>query len=199
MQQLNYTIFEAINATEESHPALLAFGEFAAVYLIYLVPTILVVGWLVGDDRLRRILLEAFVAILVGLGISAVIGWVWPHPRPFVAGVGNTFIEYDATPSFPSNHAGIMLTMACSFVLHPRTRRMGAAFLAVSLTVVWARMYIGVHWPMDMVGAIVLSAAVAGAVAHWHRWLITPVYDRVVRPLFQWLFSPLIRRGWIRE
>ncbi len=199
MEELNHTIFEAINATEQSHPFLLGFGEFAAVYLISLVPLVLVVGWLAGGDRIRRAFTETFFVVAVVLAISTVIGWLWPQPRPFVVPIGNTFIDYDATPAFPSNHAAIMLAVSCTFLLNAVTRRLGAVFLALTVAVGWARVYLGVHFPLDMLGAVVLSVTVAAAVAHWRDVLIAPVYEGVVQPLFRWLFAPAIRRGWIEE
>ena len=198
MEELNHSLFEAINATEASDPLWIAVGQFCAVYLIYLVPIILVVGWLAGGDRLRRILLGTFFAIVVALGISTIIGTLWPQPRPFVVPIGQTFLDYDATPAFPSNHATIMLTMALGLLFRQPTRWPGAVFLAITIPVLWARIYVGVHFPLDMAGAIVLSLVCAGGVARWHQLLVDPVYDRLVHPLFAWLFAPLIKRGWVK-
>ncbi len=199
MEQLNYSLFEAVNATDSTHPVLMSVGEFAAVYLIYLVPATLVIGWVVGGDELRRILLEVFVAIAVALGVSTLIGTIWPHPRPFVADIGNTYLDYDATPSFPSNHGTILLTMAVGLLIQKKTRLLGALFVLVAVPVAWARVFVGIHFPFDMFGAVALSIVAAVGVAASRDWHVVPLYEKVARPLFRRLFAPLIDRGWVRE
>lgn len=197
MQQINHRIFEAINYSEASHPLLVEFGHFAAVYLIFGVPLLMVIGWLVGGDRIRAILWEAFIAILVAIGVSALIGVLWPQPRPYVVEIGNTLLEKRESPSFPSDHATAILTLAATLLIHETTRRLGAAVAAAALLVVWARIYIGFHFPLDMLGAVVLAGVAAVVAAGARDWFVVPLYERVARPLFRRLFAPAIERGWI--
>lgn len=198
MESLNLTLFQALNASPEAPQALRWLAEACAVYLIWLIPVLLVVGWLRGSDRLRRPLLEAFLATLVALVMSWLIGWLWPTPRPFMVPVGQHFLAHAATASFPSSHLTIMLTMGASLWLHPGTRRLGRNLLLLALPVAWARIYLGVHFPQDMLGAALVAAGIAGLVAASRSWLITPLYERVARRLFHRLFAPLIRRGWLQ-
>src|SRR5690554_5969956 len=115
---LNLALFAWQNAAPDSDPRVLWMAELLAVYLIWMVPALLVVGWLRGSERLKRPLLEAFVATLLALAASWMVGHLWPSPRPFMVPVGQTFLEHAPTPAFPSNHATIMLTMAFSLLLH---------------------------------------------------------------------------------
>ena len=61
----------------------------------------------------------------------------------------------------------------------------------------WARIYVGVHFPFDMLGAL----AVAG-VSACLSWGLAPLYLSATYGLTQrirlYLFSALIRRGWVR-
>ncbi|MCC5881504.1 MAG: phosphatase PAP2 family protein [Halomonas sp.] len=196
---LNLTLFARLNATPDSDPRLLLMAELFAVYLIWLVPALLVIGWLRGSDRLKRPLMEAFIATLFALAASWLIGWLWPTPRPFMMPVGATFLEHAPTPAFPSNHATIMLTMAFSLLLHGGTRRIGRYLLLLALPVAWARVFLGVHFPQDMLGALLLAAAMATLVGISRSWLILPFYHRVAMRLYHLLFAPLIRRGWVER
>ncbi|MCE8029868.1 phosphatase PAP2 family protein [Halomonas daqingensis] len=196
---LNLALFAQLNAAPDSDPRLLLMAEVFAVYLIWLVPALLVIGWLRGSERLKRPLWEAFIATLLALAASWVIGWLWPTPRPFMMPVGQTFLEHAPTPAFPSNHATIMLTMAFSLLLHAGTRRIGRYLLLLTLPVAWARVFLGVHFPQDMLGALVLAAAMATLVGASRSWLILPFYHRVAMRLYRILFAPLIRRGWVER
>ncbi|MCE8044599.1 phosphatase PAP2 family protein [Halomonas daqingensis] len=196
---LNLALFAQLNAAPGSDPRLLLMAEVFAVYLIWLVPALLVIGWLRGSERLKRPLWEAFIATLLALAASWVIGWLWPTPRPFMMPVGQTFLEHAPTPAFPSNHATIMLTMAFSLLLHAGTRRIGRYLLLLALPVAWARVFLGVHFPQDMLGALVLAAAMATLVGASRSWLILPFYHRVAMRLYRILFAPLIRRGWVER
>jgi len=80
--------------------------------------------------------------------------------------------------SFPSGHtAGAALgavLLAWSFTPHshrPRTR--AAAWVvaaAVALAVGWTRIYLGVHWPSDVLGSWALSVAWLSAALLLFRW-----------------------------
>lgn len=198
MDTLNLALFTLINASPETDALWLWLAHFCAVPLIWVVPALLAFGWLRGGDRLRRPLLEAFLATLLALGASALIGWLWPTPRPFVVPVGHTFLEHAATPAFPSNHLIIMMTMACSLLLHRDTRRIGGCLLLLAPPVAWSRVFLGVHFPQDMLGALPVSVAVTLLVAAGRERLVLPLYREVACRLHQRLFAPLISRGWVK-
>lgn len=196
---LNLALFAYLNAAPDSDPRLLLMAEVFAVYLIWLVPALLVIGWLRGSDRLKRPLLEAFIATLLALAASWLIGALWHTPRPFMVPVGQTFLEHAPTAAFPSNHATIMLTMAFSLMLHGGTRRIGRYLLLLALPVAWSRVFLGVHFPQDMLGALLLATGVAALVGISRGWLILPFYHHVARRLYHLLFAPLISRGWVER
>lgn len=196
---LNLALFERINATPDSHPAWLLMAEISAVYLIWFIPALLVIGWLRGSDRLKQPLLEAFIATLLALAVSWLIGYLWPSPRPFMVPTGHHFLDHSPTAAFPSNHMTIMLTMAFSLMLHAKSRRIGRYLLLLALPVAWARVFLGVHFPQDMFGALLLAAAMALLVGVSRNWLILPFYHRVARRIYHLLFAPLIARGWVQR
>ncbi len=198
-QTLNLALFTRLNAPVDVDPRWLLVAELLAERLIWAVPLLLVIGWLRGSDRLKRPLLEAFIATVLALAASWMIGYFWPTPRPFMVPVGQHFLAHSPTPAFPSNHATIMLTMAFSLLLHPGTRRIGRYLLLLALPVAWARVFLGVHFPQDMLGALVLAAVMATLVGASRHWLVLPFYHHVARRLYHILFAPLISRGWVER
>jgi len=82
---------------------------------------------------------------------------VWQHPRPFMIGLGHTLIPHAADSSFPSDHATVLFAVSLTLLLG-RATVPGLAVLLAGFCVAWARIFLGVHFPLDMIGA----AAVAG-------------------------------------
>ncbi|MDN4571705.1 undecaprenyl-diphosphatase, partial [Pandoraea cepalis] len=67
----------------------------------------------------------------------------------------------------------------------------------LGLLVAWARIFLGVHFPMDMVGAAVVAAVSAWLVTRQMLWLVVPAY-RVALCVHRKLFARLIERGWVK-
>ncbi len=196
MEHWNTALFLLLNAGDPPDQVARLLAVLFADYVIFLVPLMLVVGWLRGDASRRKLMLEATACGLFALLMNQLIGLVWPHPRPFMVGVGHTLIAHIADSSFPSDHLTLLLSIALTFVISARWLICGAVLLALALPVAWARIYLGVHFPLDMVGAAVVAATSAALCFGLRKKLIEPVFMRA-EPLYRWIFAPLIRRGWL--
>ncbi|MCS2607808.1 phosphatase PAP2 family protein [Halomonas dongshanensis] len=198
MDALNLALFELLNASPEAPSWLIMLAHACASDIILAIPALLVVGWLRGDARVKQPLLEAFIATLAALTVSWAIGTLWPTPRPFMVPIGEHLQAHAPTPAFPSNHLTIMLTMAFSLTLHDATRRIGHVLLLLALPVAWGRIFLGVHFPQDMIGALLLAPVIAALTGLSRAWWVTPFYDRVAYRWYARLFAPLIVRGWVK-
>ena len=141
-------------------------------------------------------MLEGAASGAAGLLVVQLIGLVWQHPRPFMMDLGHTLIPHAADSSFPSDHLTLLWAVAFSFLAHQRTRLAGLALALLGLPVAWARIYLGVHFPLDMVGAAAVAALCTWLCLRHARWLVEPVFQ-VASAIYHRLFAPLIRRGWI--
>ncbi|MGV8893720.1 MAG: undecaprenyl-diphosphatase [Burkholderiaceae bacterium] len=198
LETLNQTLFLHLNADLSTAAWKINFAAAMAEYLIYAVPLILLSLWCWGDASRRALALKACAVALVALGINQLLSIGWPHPRPFMIGLGHTFIPHAADSSFPSDHitvfAAIGLTLVCANI----RSLAGWTTLLLGACVAWARIFLGVHFPLDMVGAV----AVAGAV-----WLgISPVWrllgERItalVTAIYRTLLARPIALGWMRR
>ena len=198
MEDLNHTIFLLLNASAHPSRLLLAIATFFAEYAIWVIPAIIGIGWLRGSDHTRKVLLETTASGLAGLLINQIIGLVWQHPRPFMIGLGHTLIPHAADSSFPSDHLTLLWAVAFSFLMHRSLRPAGIALVLLGLPVAWARIYLGVHFPLDMVGAA-LVAVLSAWLAFREVGLYLPAAYSLALSIHRILFRKLIQIRWVRK
>ena len=76
--------------------------------------------------------------------------------------------------------------------------RLGAGILAcVGVFVSWARVYLGVHFPLDILGAALVSIIAGFTSAYLMRGFGGRLL-KIAESAWRTLFSGLINRGWAR-
>lgn len=197
LETMNQFMFLCINGGVDTPLWLVKTAASIADYLIALVPLLLLSMWLWGDHAHRSVAVKACLVVLLGLAVNQAIGMLWSHPRPFMMGLGHTWIQHTADSSFPSDHltvfAGVGLTLFIDGAV-----ALGIATLLVGLVVAWARIFLGVHFPMDMVGAV--GVVVIVYVIFTPFWCVSGgVIVELLERIYRGLFGKLIAAGWIRN
>jgi undecaprenyl-diphosphatase len=153
--------------------------------------------WLWGDKAKRNLALKACLVTMVGVGLNQIIALVWYHPRPSMIGLGHTWLPHVADSSFPSDHVTVFSSIGLSLLLGGAVRS-GLLTLIAGLVVAWSRVFLGVHFPMDMLGAI--------GVACLTYMAVVPVWRKlgdVLTQFMEWLYRKTmarpIERGWVRR
>ncbi|WP_318208453.1 MULTISPECIES: phosphatase PAP2 family protein [unclassified Streptomyces] len=120
--------------------------------------------------------LAAGVALLVNIPIRGFV----ERPRPFKDHQGLEVLVAGKTDfSFVSDHATLAMALAVGvFVAH---RRFGLVAIGLALAEGFARVYMGVHYPTDVIGGFALGTAVALLLAPLALALLTPVISAVAR------------------
>ncbi|MFE5301124.1 phosphatase PAP2 family protein [Streptomyces sp. NPDC056632] len=120
--------------------------------------------------------LAAGIALLVNIPIRGFV----ERPRPFRDHQGLEVLVAGKTDfSFVSDHATMAMAIAVGvFVAH---RRFGLAAIGLALAEAFCRVYMGVHYPTDVVGGLALGTAVALLLAPLALALLTPVVSAVAR------------------
>ncbi len=116
-------------------------------------------AWFRGSYEVKTGIIKAFIFTVITLSISEVLSAILNTPRPFVMDVGRTLIEHAPTGSFPSNHMSIFSGIALSYYFSSQ-RDLGKILIWTAWLVAWSRVYVGVHFPMDMLGAFLIAITV---------------------------------------
>ncbi len=93
----------------------------------------------------------------LALIFSKPIGMNCPVERTFVVGLGTQWLHHRPAPSFPSDHATLLFAIACSYLGRPGWPVVGWTALALGVVNGWARIVVGLHFPLDILGALVVG------------------------------------------
>jgi undecaprenyl-diphosphatase len=169
--------------------------EYVGEYGILLAMVLLILGcWWAGrrrggEDAASSVAalvwapLAAALAVLVNVPIRGFV----ERPRPFRTHEGIEVLVSGKTDySFVSDHATI--TMAMAVGLFVANRKFGLVGLALALLEGFCRVYMGVHYPTDVIGGFALGTAVALLLSPLAMALLTPLLKAVERsPKGAWL------------
>ena len=200
LENLNYQLFYLINATPASPEWMIDLATFLAKDLISIVPVLAAILWLWGPrsqvNAQRQLVIKVAMTLGVSVLVSYVLGLAFPHDRPFVEHVGYTFLHHAPDDSFPSDHGTVIFAFALAFLFWHRLWS-GALLMAIAAAIAWSRVYLGVHWPLDMVGGLLAGmCGCLGAALIWHTF--GPALYHQLQRLYRLCFSLPIRKGWVR-
>ena len=162
---------------------------FLAEALVLLVPLSLIYLWFSGREG-REDATFSFGTTVLGIGVAYAMGLLYFHENP--SATYETLAAYHPENSFPSQHTAALFSAGLPLILRKR-KALGYLLTAAALLTGFARIYIGEHWPVDILGAF-FASSVGLAIAYfsWERleplWRpLLDFYDRVEEKFLDWI------------
>lgn len=135
-------------------------GVFFAKYFEYFLLAVLLVLLVKNFRKYWKMITGALVAaVFVRFVLVEIIRRVFFRPRPFVYNPVNLLISHSANePSFPSGHASFYF--ALSTIIYGYNKGFGILFYISSLIIVASRVFVGIHWPSDIIAGAILGIVI---------------------------------------
>ncbi|MFA4954261.1 MAG: phosphatase PAP2 family protein [Patescibacteria group bacterium] len=133
-----------------------------------------------GQPKKIHAIGEAVWSLIVALTLTSLIALVVHRARPYLGDAGiELLIPQPLNSSFPSGHTASAISVALPFLL--ASRGVGLTALVIAVLVMLGRMAVGVHYPTDLLGGIVIGAVSFALVRVAHRELRTRDIIKTVR------------------
>ncbi|MFF2362894.1 phosphatase PAP2 family protein [Streptomyces sp. NPDC058122] len=136
---------------------------------------------LVGGPSGRRAALRGLGSLaLASFTVNTLVKWSARRPRPLLEGVPaiRRLARQPHTTSFPSGHSASAAAFATAVALE--SRRYGLLVAPVAAAVAFSRVYVGVHYPGDVLAGVAIGAGAAALTCRW--WPLRPVLPERERP-----------------
>jgi len=154
----------------------------------YLVPVCmgltLVALWFIGRNEPERMRYQiGMFAALTAMALSSLVVLIsnalFFRPRPFDGLDGINLLFYQPTDSsFPSNSAAAAFAIAAA--VWCVNRRIGAVLFIAAAVYGFSRVYVGVHYPADILGGAVIALVITALTLRL-RDLTMPVLVAVIK------------------
>lgn len=156
---MDYQLFTVINSIALNYALMDAAGIFFAVYAL---PLFAILVFILG---IRRPALIGYACIGAGLAYIAnwLLGLLFVRSRPFVDHVVNQLINKPSTSkSFPSDHAALAFALAGTLTFY--YPKMIWIWFICAFIIALSRIYVGVHYPFDVIAGACVGSMSALAV-----------------------------------
>ena len=186
--------FRAVNDLSRSttwlHGAAVATATYGIVVMIAIAIGSALVSRSRADSRGVAASVWSAAAALLALWVNQPISHLVGERRPFVTLPDVLVLMPHGTDfGFASDHA--ILAGAIAGGVWFASRRWGIAAAVVALVIAFTRTYVGVHFPQDVVGGLLLGAIVATAGWALLGARLTTIVDRLAHSRASTLVSPV--------
>ncbi|EHQ30611.1 phosphatase PAP2 family protein [Mucilaginibacter paludis] len=128
------------------------------------VPAGLFIGGVIGhDQQMRQNALYVGSSTVLSYALTTLIKHIVKRPRPFVRNINFVPVYRAQNSSFPSGHTSSTFATATALsIAYPKWYVIAPSYLWAG-AVGYSRMYLGVHYPTDVAGGIVVGAGSAAS------------------------------------
>jgi undecaprenyl-diphosphatase len=179
MNPFDLSVYHFVNHFAGHHQVVDAVMKFVAKDALEIYAVLFIAAWFAlpkAEENKRHALVVSFCSGVLALLINLVISHIWFRPRPFTVlpkGTYTQLIPHTPDASFPSDHTCGAYAFA-SGAWGRTAKWVSLEFTIVAVVTMVARVYVGVHWPTD-----VLASLLVGVLAGWIMWR----FERYIAPI----------------
>lgn len=181
---MNYWLFSLINDLANQSVILdalmIVISKVVPYMYICILAGLYIQGFRTGNFKLRGESFATGVLFVICLIGSFILGSMFYENRPFVDHDVVLIVNHAADASFPSDHAVGTMALACGILFY--RWNLGTWMVYGSILVGISRVFVGNHYPGDIVGAFILV------------WILTALYNKFLRRGVVRLYKGLDRR-----
>lgn len=122
--------------------------------LLYVGIIIALLLYFFGNHRAKGVAKLLVVSLLVTYIVVGIVKYGILRPRPYTQIASLVVLNYESDPSFPSGHTALATVTALCLSEYFGHKRL---FILIPLVVALSRMYIGVHYPSDVLGGFLIG------------------------------------------
>lgn len=148
----NNTLFLQIFGLARQNAMLDGIFIFGARELIFIMYFLVFVLILLGGPKERKAFLILILGLIISESFIQITHLFFNEPRPYVTFNLIPLIHHIPNPSFPSGHATLSAIVAFAYLF--TKSKYSLLFVLTAIWVGFSRIFVGVHYPLDVVGGI---------------------------------------------
>jgi len=177
MGELNRILFLSINDLAGKNKILDKIGVILGENGPFLFIGLIIFIYFIRKNKKEAI--YATITVVLAILLNRVVEIFYFHPRPFIEGLGVVLKEHAPDSSFPSDHTTFMLALSWALIMFKDTKKMGKIMLTLGVFLGLCRVFEGVHWPFDILGALIMGYF-AGVVVVKSEKILKPLVDMIL-------------------
>ncbi|MBZ1329739.1 phosphatase PAP2 family protein [Clostridium botulinum] len=158
---MNMEFFRLINNLANKNSVLDKIMIFFSKDIPYIFMAIVAIVFILGITKkncdYRKVAVNTFIITVINLILSSIIGGIYYVDRPFINNKVNLLYTHAKNSSLPSDHA--IGTMSIALGLGKYNKLLSLILTASSVIVGFSRVYVGHHYPADVIVAYMIVFA----------------------------------------